>query len=253
MRNWLPKGLRRRLSRWVIRWTRWPPVGHVPARRLWSLSPVSRDWGFDRGLPVDRYYIEAFLNARREDVHGRVLEIDGDKYTRRYGGERVTRADVLSLEPRLGATLVGDLADGTGLPSEAFDCVILTQTLQLVYDVDAAVRTLHRILRPGGVALVTVPGISRMTGDEGGRWGYFWGFTTLSARRLFGTRFPGGLVDVSSSGNVLTAIAFLHGIASDELDPAALDRVDPDYEVVVTIRAVKGGEPTAGPVSQEGP
>lgn len=202
---------------------------------------MSRDWGFDRGLPVDRYYIERFLGEHREDIRGRVLEVDVDTYTRRYGGDRVTRADVLSLAPRPGATVVGDLAEGTGIPSDAFDCVILTQTLHLIYDVDRAVRTLHRILRPGGVALVTVPGLSRMTRDEGGRWGFFWGFTTLSACRLFEDRFGEGSVQVSARGNVLAAVAFLHGIAAGELDGNDLDHRNSDYEVLVTIRAARGG------------
>lgn len=238
----MPKGFRRRLLRLATRWSRWPPVGRVRPERLWSVSPVSRDWGFDRGLPVDRYYIQSFLDARREDVRGRVLEIDVDTYTRRYGAERVTQSDVLSLEPRPGATLVGDLADGSGLPSDAFDCVILTQTLQLVYDVEAAVATLHRLLRPGGVALVTVPGISRMTGDEEGHWGYFWSFTTLSARRLFAERFGADNVEARARGNVLAAVAFLHGLAADEVDREALDHTDSDYEVLVTVRAVKRGD-----------
>lgn len=239
LRKLLPKSLRRRVSRWFTRRSRWPPIGRVPPDRLWSVSPVSRDFGFDRGLPVDRYFIDGFLQEHARDIRGRVLEVDGDDYTRRFGGDRVGRADVLSLAPRPGATLVADLADGEGIPSDAFDCVILTQTLQLIYDVGAAVDQLHRVLRPGGVALVTVPGISPMMRDEAGEWGYFWGFTSLSARRLFEAKFPDGQVEVTAHGNVLTVVAFLHGVAAEEVGNETLDHRDPDFELLVTVRARK--------------
>jgi SAM-dependent methyltransferase len=139
-----------------------------------------------------------------------------------------------------GITLVGDLVEGKGIPSEAFDCVILTQTLQLIYDTRSAVETVHRVLRPGGTALVTVPGMSPMTKDSDGKWGYFWGFTSLSANRLFQECFPGGSVEAEAWGNALTATAFLQGLAAHELAAEQLLHQDPQFELLVTVRATKG-------------
>jgi ubiquinone/menaquinone biosynthesis C-methylase UbiE len=132
---------------------------------------------------------------------------------------------------------VGDLADGAGIASEAFDCIILTQTLHLVYDVPAVVRTLFRILRPGGIALVTVPGITKISRYDMDRWGQYWSFTTRSAGRLFGEVFPPAGVSVEAQGNVLAATAFLQGIAAEELEPEELDHYDPDFETLIGIRA----------------
>jgi hypothetical protein len=117
--------------------------------------------------------------------------------------------------------------------------VILTQTLQVIYDVPAALRTLHRILKPGGVALVTVAGISKISRYDMDRWGYYWSFTSRSARRLFEEVFTPANVTVEAHGNVLAAIAFLHGLATEELRQAELDSFDPDYEMLITVRAVK--------------
>ena len=204
-----------------------------------QVSPISRNWGFDRGQPVDRYYIENFLADNAGDIRGRVLEIGDNSYTRRYGGEHVTVSDVLHVdEGNPAATIVADLAQSDGIPSDAFDCLILTQTLQLVYDVHAAVRTLHRILKPGGVALVTVPSITSI-GDVRWEGTWFWGFTHLSAARLFGEIF-GENVKVEHHGNVLSASAFLYGLASHELSPHELDHRDSHYQVTITVRAVKG-------------
>jgi glycosyltransferase involved in cell wall biosynthesis len=207
--------------------------------KLRRLEPISRDFGYDRGLPIDRYYIEQFLARHAADIQGRVLEIGDDTYTDRFGTNRVTISDVLHVDDSNPATtIVGDLATAEHIPSNSFDCIILTQTLQFIYDVPAAIRTLHRILKPGGVLLATFPGVSQIARD---RWGeiWYWGFTTLSARRLFAEVFPGGTVSIESRGNVLTAISFLNGLAAEELRQKELDYDDPAYQVLIVLRAEK--------------
>ena len=215
------------------------PVGRVRFGDLRRTRPLSRVFGSDRGQPIDRHYIEGFLDRHRSDVRGRVLEIGDDAYTRQFGGAAVARSDILHVAPdNPRATYVGDLSDAPQLPSGAFDCIVLTQTLHLIYDVRAAVATIHRILAPGGVALVTVPGISQI---EDGEWGggWLWSFTAASLRRRFVGSFPAEAVDVESHGNVLAAVAFLHGVAYEEMAPAEIDRHDPLYPVIVALRAVK--------------
>ena len=227
--------------RWrLLRLRRWPPVGHVRFGSLRRLRPISREWGFDRGRPIDRYYIERFLACQATDIRGHVLEIGSNHYTRTFGGERVERSDVLHVADALpGVTIVGDLTRADHIPSDSFDCLILTQTLQCLYDVRSAIGTLHRILKPGGVALVTFPGISKVSREDMERWGYYWSFTSSSAQRLFGEVFDAPDVRVEAHGNVLTAIAFLHGIAIGELEPEELDYHDPDYELLLSVRARK--------------
>jgi SAM-dependent methyltransferase len=236
----LPRRLRRRLVQTVRAVARWPPVGQVDFGDLRRLKPISADWGFDRGTPIDRYYIDQFMSRRAGDVHGRVLEVGTDAMTRRYGAARVTHADVLHVaDAGPPVTIVADLTDGAAIPAAAFDCVIVTQTLHVLYDVPAVVRTLHRILRPGGVALVTVPGITKISRHDMDRWGQYWCFTTKSARRLFEHHFPPENVTVEALGNVLGATAFLQGIAAEELTGDELDAHDPDFETVIGIRVVR--------------
>lgn len=208
---------------------------------LRRLTPVSRKFGWDRGgLPVDRYYIERFLELHAGDIAGRVLEVRDDAYVRRFGGDRVQRADVLHpVEGNPRATIVADLARADHVPGDTFDCIVLTQVLPFIPDPQAAVHTLHRLLRPGGVVLATVPGISQIVRYDMDRWGDYWRFTSLSARRLFECAFPGGEVRVEAHGNVLAAAAFLYGLSSGELRPEELEHHDPDYEVLITVRAVK--------------
>lgn len=204
-----------------------------------GLEPTSRLFGFDRGQPIDRYYIENFLNTHCQDVRGRVLEIADNDCTTRFGGDRVTHSEVLMATPAPNATIVGDLADGANIPDDTFDCFILTQTLLVVYDVHAALKTTHRILKPGGVVLITVPGISQISRYDADRWGDFWRFTPQCVQRLLTETFRPEDVAVTAHGNVRVAAAFLDGRASQELDTGDLDYHDPDYPLVVTARAVK--------------
>jgi SAM-dependent methyltransferase len=233
-----------RLSRFSgKRHERVPRVGRIRFGDLRRLEPVSRHFGYDRGTPIDRYYIERFLEQNASKITGRVLEIGDDAYTWRFGGERATIRDILHVsEHHPGSTFVGDLTSAPQLPSNAFDCIILTQTLHLIHDVKAAVGTVHRILKPGGTVLVTVPGISQTSADE---WAahWHWSFTRLSIHKLFCEFFPDSMVEVEASGNVLAAVSFLHGLAVAELRREELDYCDEQYELLITLRARKPATP----------
>jgi hypothetical protein len=203
-------------------------------------EPLSRRFGLDRGRPVDRVYIERFLEAHAADVRGRVLEIYEPTYTRRFGGERVARADVLDVqEGAPHATLQGDLETGRGVPRSSFDCFICTQTLSLIYDLPAAARHAREALVPGGVLLLTVPGISQRSLAGEGDFPDLWRFTSVGLERLIVGSFGPSDVEVSAWGNPITAAAFLYGLAEHEVDPAAFTWNDPEYELVVAARAVR--------------
>ena len=233
----LPDRLGERLM--VPRRDRVPPVGRVRLGDLRRQNPISSCFGFDRGLPVDRYYIERFLARNAPEIVGRVLEVGDDAYTRTFGGSRVTRSDVLNVAAGNPlATFVGDLTDPRVLPDNAFDCIIFTQTLQYIYDVRAAVVQLHRALAPGGVLLVTAPGISPLERGALGRT-WFWSFTLETMERLFGEVFGPDAVMLRRYGNVFAATMFLQGLAVEELDPSELDPIDRAYPVVLSVRARK--------------
>lgn len=202
-------------------------------------TPINANWGRGRGTPIDRVYIERFLDRHRRDVRGRVLEASDSDYALRFGSE-LDQVDVLDVSSdNIKATVVADLQDAPQIPDGSFDCVILTQVLQYVYDVRAAMRTLHRILSPGGVVLATVPGITRLSTAEAELWGEWWRFTAASARKLAEEVFGSGNVEVETYGNVLVAASFLYGLSSRDLSSAELAAHDPAYEVTIAVRALK--------------
>ncbi len=212
----------------------------VELGKLDRIEPVSNMFGFDRGRPIDRYYIENFLMQNKYDIQGRVLEIGDNTYTKKFGGNKVKQSDILhAVEGNSKATIVSDLAAAHNIHSSSFDCIILTQTLQSIYDTRSAIGHLHRILKPGGVLLATVPGICQISRYDMDRWGDYWRFTTLSVQRLFEDEFLPENIEVRAHGNVLVATAFLQGLAVEDLKPEQLDYHDPDYQILITMRAVK--------------
>jgi SAM-dependent methyltransferase len=226
------------------------PRGH-PNRRLgvdwrWgnslrSVHPIRRACGWQAGPDIHRFYTdELFFPCYADDIQGRVLEIGDNRYTTQFGGAKVNRSDVLHVtRDHPNATVIDDLTVGTQLSSNSFDCVILTFTLQCIADSRAAIGTVHRILKPGGVLLLAEPTLNPIARYDDDRWGDYWRFTSTSLRRLLTEVFEPTGVTVRSYGNLLTAVALLHGIIARELTREELTFVDGQYEVTVTARAQK--------------
>lgn len=204
---------------------------------LRRLEPMSEEFGHERGTPLDRYYISEFLAQNRERIRGRVLEVGERHYTVRYGGRRVSHSDVVSPVPGPQATVIADLTAAIDIPDASYDCIILTQVLNVVYDVHAVLRTLHRILKPGGTVLATVPSIQKAHQEY--EWPFTWGFTAASAERLFSDTFGAEQVLIETYGNVLSATAFLYGLAFHELRECDLRYRDKNFQVLIGIRADK--------------
>jgi peptidoglycan/xylan/chitin deacetylase (PgdA/CDA1 family)/glycosyltransferase involved in cell wall biosynthesis len=207
--------------------------------RLFRSQPLSRNWGFDRGTPVDRIYIERFLSAHASDIRGRVLEVAADQYATRFGGTAVSSVDVVDIDPsNTRATVISDLRCAANLSSAAYDCIILTQTLHIINDMDAVIRECVRLLRSGGVLLTTLPCASRICNDYG-PGGDFWRSTPAGARKLLSNHFPQDSIEVVAYGNLRTTAAFLYGLAAHEIPAVSFDEDDPNYPLLVGVKAVR--------------
>lgn len=219
-----------------------PEVGKVALGDFNRLIPFSFEFGYDRGGPIDRYYIENFLEKEAAHIKGRVLEIGDNSYTLKYGANKVERSDILHInENNPNATIIGDLANIPQVKDNTFDCIVLTQTLHLIYHFQEALQTCHRILKPGGALLLTSPVITPI--DYSDHWNetWYWSFTDKAFKKLMAEAFPSGNVDIQTFGNVFSATAFLYGMGLQEISKQQLDHVDPQYQVIVTVKAVKAG------------
>jgi SAM-dependent methyltransferase len=215
-----------------------PVVGGVSFGDFNRTSPFSRKSGYDRGGPVDRYYIESFLERESDSIFGRVLEVGDNKYTMAYGRENVIKSDILHIDDsNKRATFIGDLSNAPQIPDNTFDCFIMTQTLQYIFDFKKALRTCRRILKPGGTLLLTVPNISPISVDSWSK-SWYWAFTDRAMSKIMAETFPNDVIGINHYGNVLAASAFLYGMGNKELTREQLDNVDPNSQIVITIKAV---------------
>jgi hypothetical protein len=206
-----------------------------------SVSPVSRYFGLDRGTPIDRYYIEEFLKENKLNIKGKVLEIAESTYSKKFGSN-VSAFEVLHATAGNSlATIVGDLTNVDTLPQSAIDCFICTHTFNFIYEVENAVKGAHHLLAPNGIMLATVAGISQISRYDADRWGDYWRFTSDSATKLCEDVFGIGNVEVKCFGNCYAVINFLRGISCEEVSVEKLNIIDPDYPLVITIKAKKTG------------
>lgn len=206
-----------------------------------ALEPLDDTYGMGRGTPVDRYYIEAFLDCHKDLIRGRVMEIGDRFYTEKFGGNRVRESVILHVDreaPEIGQ-IKGDLSTGEGLEAERVNCLICTQTLPFIYDFASAAEHMVGLLESGGAALITAGGISQIIQYEKIHYGHFWSFTEQSLRRLFESMEDVESVEVRVYGNVKTASAFLYGISSEELEEKELDYQDSCYQVIIGVLVKK--------------
>jgi hypothetical protein len=203
------------------------------------LNPISKLFAHDRGTPIDRIYIEHFLESNIQHIKGVLCEIADNKYSQKYGSDIKTYEVLHYTSDNSKATIVGDLTDTTSIPKGTIDCFILTQTLNFIYDFKLAIIGLHYMLKNDGVALVTVAGICQISRYDMDRWGDYWRFTELSIKKSFEEVFGNKNVEVDTYGNVLTATSFLHGISAEELTKEEIFYKDRDYQVTITIKATK--------------
>ena len=192
-------------------------------------QPVSDCYGYDRGTPIDRHYIDRFLTQHAARIRGHVLEVKDGTYARRFGGGRihVTVVDNNHANPR--ATLHADIAQPGALPARTFDCILLTQTLQLIASPATALRNLFHALRGGGALLLTAPTVGRISPT--GAASDHWRITPSGLAHLFAEVWSGPTT-ITSYGNLRACLGALIGEAAEELATAELDELDPRYPLI---------------------
>ncbi|MCQ2520945.1 MAG: class I SAM-dependent methyltransferase [Lachnospiraceae bacterium] len=178
---------------------------------------ISRKMGCDRGTPIDRYYIEKFLSENKYAIKGTVMEIAERTYTEKFGIE-VSEKLIFTADEKAKDAIIGDLTTGEGCKSNMVDCFILTQTIPFIYEFDSAIANVIKMLKPGGVALFTLRGISMISEYDAERWGDYWGFTKQSAKRIFEKYVSENNIEVISYGNAKIATAFLYGLSQEEIE-----------------------------------
>ena len=198
---------------------------------LKKTNPISVEWGYDRGTPIDRYFIEGFLQTESKKYQNAELtfEVGEDIYSKRFFPN--AKHEILDFSKGM------DLTKDGSIPANRYDMFICTQTFHQIYDVKKAIQGSWDLLKDGGVMLATVCGTvtKQARNDE---YKHFWGFTESSITRLMQEVY-GNNVTVTPYGNAMVATAFIQGLAAEELDPKLLNVLDDYYTICLSIVAKK--------------
>jgi SAM-dependent methyltransferase len=197
-------------------------------------KPFSSQFGAERGTPLDRHYLDRFLDSHRSAISGTVLEIQMPAYARRFGHE-IKRVDTIDINPVFEPTFLCDLAHADIIPSNTYDCFLLPATLQGLRDVGACLREALRVVRPGGVVLATTAGFVPLMGDVPD----YWRMSAVGWREVSARVWPQCEVQIRAYGNCLAAAASMMGLAAEELTVEELDALDERYPVVVALACQK--------------
>jgi len=211
---------------------RWPVPVWGNMRRA---EPFSDSYGTDRGTPVDRHFLRRFLERHRSDIRGTVMEMERPEWVECFGVE-VDRLDIVDINPaNLEANRVLDLCEPDLLPNATYDCMLVTQTLQYVASPASVLRNLGAALAPGGTLFLSVPVISRLDANSGPT-GDRWRFSPAGLRLLLEDTLPGVRAEVVGFGNLPAALAFLAGLAAEELSARDLELQDERFPIIACAR-----------------
>jgi len=207
----------------------------------YKLTFLANDFGFSRGKPFDRYYIEDFLSMNRNLIYGKCLEFGDTVYTLAYG-RSVSRATPFYYSDTpliLETAYYGDICHANSFPPSTFDCIICTNVLNYILNAQEALVGMKKILSDSGSIIVTVAGpstqISRYDMD---RWGDFWRFTERSF--LFLVENAGlSANSIKIYGNPYAAVhQILGGSVEDQPDICFADH-HPDYPMIIAMVLTK--------------
>ncbi len=220
----------------VIRHIRSYFITFIKPKTTYQLAPISDKFGFDRGKPIDRYYIDNFIEKHQDKILGHCLEVHDDAYLKRFGASKVTVSDVVDIDTSNKlANIYCDLTYAQNIADNTYDCLVITQTLGLIPDHGQAIKQLHRILKPGGTLLLTVSTMGPYIKNGNGYWRY----SPKSVAYLLEKYFKKENMHIDTYGNALAGQAFWVGMAAEEFEPEQLNFKDERFPVIVTAVAFK--------------
>ena len=198
------------------------------------INPVSRRYGREHGTPIDRYYIEKFLDEHKRCIRGTVAEFADDAYTKRFG-QKVMKSIILHVNGWGENVIKADLVTGEGISESMVDCLICTQTIQFIFELESAIKNIYRLLKKDGVALITAHGIAQISLYDYRNWGEYWRFTKMAFQKLIDANCEGAEYEVSSYGNVKSCVSALYGMCIEDMDENDLTYDDEQYPFILGV------------------
>lgn len=193
--------------------------------------PVSQQFATERGTPIDRKYIDYFLRGNKQYITGDVLEIEDGYYTKKFGDNYKSIVMDVSSDAAC-VDFNANLEIGEGIKEGIADCFILTQTLMYIYDLEKTSDSIYKLLKPGGVLLITCSGISQNSRRCMDNYGCYFSFNASVYGKMFGDKNKFEIVESGSLGNAKTSLAHLAGLCCEDLKESDFEFNDKYYPLI---------------------
>lgn len=204
------------------------------------IEPKSRDYGASLGGSIARYYIDLFVNECFDKLHlqGKtIVEIGDEQYGKLVkGSKRLIIRNTVQDDDHF---IFADLETGEGCEDDICDAIILTNVLSCLFEIKNALVNSNRMLKKGGAAIITVPGIAQITQQDNNTYGQFWRLTPMCLERLLREAFVDAEILLKYYGNVKTTTSFLYGEPVASLNQEELEYTDPDYPMLIGAMVIK--------------
>lgn len=156
----------------------------------------------------NRGYVEDYISKHRGYIKraDKVLEFEGSiAYSEKYNPKVKMAAWSEHKERWKGCDYYFDLTDAGTLPQEKFDCIVLTEVLNCVIDVNLVLENLKRLLTDRGILIITVHGPVLCDSD-------FFGFYSRYGIEQICKRHFRKVFNIEEYGDFNHAVAALLGI-----------------------------------------
>ncbi len=129
------------------------------------IAAQMRDVAARRWFSAAMYLMEKRLRTGISDhIRGRLLDIgSGDQPYGQLLAAVVTRYDSVDVgKKHPGQTYVASASDMSVIPADTYDSALCLSVLEHVANPWQALQEIHRVLKPGGTLILTVPHLSRL-------------------------------------------------------------------------------------------
>lgn len=196
------------------------------------VTPISPDFGYARGTPIDRVLIRRYLGSAPTSVVGIVHEVGESQFSPMLFPRAVHH--VVHVSPENETDLRVDFLEVPQDQIGLCEAIICTQVLNFIKEPLEALRGISSLLRPGGRCYMTVAGLAQVSRYDSARWGDYFRFMPQGFDHLLSQCDAIRVIHRNDLGNLFCAKCLMDGVvAEDVVEKRLLEVDDPLYPVVL--------------------